>query len=669
MLFALLLLAAAANVPALPSNVPALPDDVPKTAQMYDVQMLGKPAGQFAVWQAPDGKLHSFFQYNDRGRGPKIHTTVAVDSSSVPLSIQIEGNDYMKDAARETFSLEGGTARWKNKGEDGSTRVAGPAFYTAMAESPFEAPLLVQALRAHGGRLALLPGGEARLTKVVTRPEATLYAVTGLDFSPSYVWIGNAGELFAQVGGWMTLVKHGEEARAEELKEAQKQARSALEVDRVRRLAHKPKGKLLFHDAAVFDSETARLQPHHDVLIEGNRIVSVTPTRPAPAPQNASAPGVEVIEANGKTLLPGLFDMHAHVSDDQGILNLAAGVTSVRDLANDNDELYARIQRIERGQEVGTRIFRAGFMDGPGPFQGPTKVLVATPEEALHWVDWYADHGFIQVKLYSSLKPELVPIIAEEAHRRGLRVSGHIPSGMFADECIRDGYDEIQHVNFLMLNFLRDVKETNGRQRFTAVAERGAGIDMRSPEVQKFVELLRDRHTTLDPTLSVFENMLLARPGAVPPGLAPLFDRLPVQIRRGALAGDLPVPEGMDGRYRESFQHMLQLVHEMWQAGVPIEAGTDALAGFALERELELDVAAGIPTPQVLQLATFGAARIIGQDSQLGAIRQGRLADLVLVDGDPSQHISDIRKVVLTVKDGVVYNPAELDRELGVRPL
>jgi len=648
-------------------NVPELPRDIPKNAVMYTVLMMGLPAGQQAVWTEGD-RLRAFYQYNDRGRGPKTYSTLVLENG-LPIREEIEGNDYMKDPVRETFLVEGAAARWKNKGEDGSKKLDAPAFYTSMYGTPFEGELLVRALEGHGGRLALLPGGEARLTKVVSRPEATLYAVTGLDFSPSYVWIGKSGELFAQVGGWMTIVKKGEEKSAQELLKAQKEARSALEVDRVRRLAHKPKGKLLFHDAAVFDSETARLQPHHDVLIEGTRIVSVTPTKPAPNSRESVEGGVDVIEASGKTLLPGLFDMHAHVSDDQGLLNLAAGVTSVRDLANDNDELYARIQRIEKGEEVGTRIFRAGFMDGPGPFQGPTKVLVATPQEALHWVDWYADHGFIQVKLYSSLKPELVPLIAEEAHRRGLRVSGHIPSGMFADECIQAGYDEIQHVNFLMLNFLRDVKVTNGRQRFTSVAERGANIDLQSPEVRRFVDLLRDRHTTLDPTLSVFENMLLARPGQVPPGLAPLFDRLPVQIRRGALAGDLPVPEGMDARYRESFQRMLQLVHELWQAGVPIEAGTDALAGFALERELELDVASGIPAPQVLQLATFGAARIVGQDSRLGSIRQARLADLVLVDGDPSQRISDIRKVVLTVKDGVVYQPAELDRELGVRPL
>ena len=110
--------------------------------------------------------------------------------------------------------------------------------------------------------------------------------------------------------------------------------------------------------------------------------------------------------------------------------------------------------------------------------------------------------------------------------------------------------------------------------------------------------------------------------------------------------------------------HCLQL----YTAGVPIEAGTDSMAGFALHRELEIDAEAGIPAPEVLKLATLGAARIMGFEHDLGSIRPGKLADLVLIDGDPAVRISDVRKPVVTVKDGVVYRPAELYGELGVRP-
>jgi len=151
-------------------------------------------------------------------------------------------------------------------------------------------------------------------------------------------------------------------------------------------------------------------------------------------------------------------------------------------------------------------------------------------------------------------------------------------------------------------------------------------------------------------------------------GFRAVADRFPVQIRRGFMAGNLPVPPGMDERYRASWKKMLGFIQQLYAAGVPIEAGTDSMPGFALHRELEIDAEAGIPAPQVLRLATLGAARIMGFEHQLGSVRQGKLADVVLIDGDPAARISDVRKTVLTVKDGVVYRPAELYRELGVRP-
>jgi cytosine/adenosine deaminase-related metal-dependent hydrolase len=641
------------------SNVPAVPDDVPRSATFYDVLLLEKQAGQMAAWTTTDGKLHVFFQFNDRGRGPKTYSTYTMQGG-LPVAVEVEGNDYMKDPVHESFEAKDGASSWKNKAEQGSRKISGPSFYPSMFGAPLESALLVTAALQNHGAIPLLPEGEARVRKIAARPEATLYAVTGLDFAPNYLWLDSQARLFAIWSGWFTLVRAGRQAAMPALIRAQKKVMSELERDRARRLQHRPKGKLLLRDAGVFDAESARVEPHRDVLVEGNRILSVTPAQ-------AEVPaGVEVIDARGKTLLPGLWDMHAHVADNDGLLNLAAGVTTVRDLANDNDELAARIARIEMGEELGTRVVRAGFIDGPGPYQGPTKVLVATKEEAVKWVDWYADHGFVQIKLYSSLKPELVPVVAEEAHRRGLRLSGHIPSGMLAAQAVREGYDEIQHVNFLLLNFMPDVTETRTPARFLEPARRAADLDLSSPAVREFIALLKDRHTALDLTLATFENMFLARPGAIPPGSVAIAARLPAQIRRGLLAGELPMSEGTDERYKASWNKVMKLVHELWAAGIPIEAGTDGLAGFTLHRELELDVQAGIPAERVLQLATLGAARTMGLDKDLGLIRPGKLADLVLVDGDPLASISDVRKTVVTIKDGAVYEAAALYRELGV---
>ncbi len=648
-------------------NVPELPKDVPRDATSYTVTMMGVAAGQLAVWKEAD-RLRAFYQYNDRGRGPKTYSTLVL-KDGLPIREEIEGNDYMKDAVRETFSVTGGNASWKSKAEQGTRKLESPAFYASMYGSPAEIAILARAALDRGGRLPLLPAGEARVEKLFDRTAeangksqtVSLYAVTGFDFSPDYFWLDKDRELFAVGENWNAVVRTGWEPAMPGLIKASQEARQERARRLAERLAHRPRGLLFFHDAAIFDTEFARIVPHMDVTVDGNRIVRVEPTGAVPA-------GAEVIEAAGKTLMPGLWDMHAHVSPNDGMLNLAAGVTTVRDLANDTDELLARRKRIEEGTELGTRIVMAGFMDGSGPYQGPTKVLVDDEKTGREWVDKYAALGMVQIKLYSSLKPELVAPIAEEAHRKGLRVSGHIPAGLTASEAVKLGYDEIQHVNFLVLNFMPDVKDTRTPARFLEPAKRAADLDLGSQEVRAFVQLLHDRHTTLDPTLSTFEQLFLDRPGVMAPGYQSVADRFPVQIRRAFMAGQLPVPPGMDERYKASWKKMLALVHELYAAGVPIEAGTDDLAGFALHRELELDVEAGIPPPEVLKLATLGAARIMGMEKDLGTVRQGKLADLALIDGDPSRRISDVRKTALTVKDGVVYRPAELYRELGVAP-
>ncbi|TMB12523.1 MAG: hypothetical protein E6J65_25950, partial [Deltaproteobacteria bacterium] len=338
---ALLLAAQAANVPELPKEVPA-------TAAMYTVTMMGFPAGQHAIW-TDAGKLRAFFQYNDRGRGPKTDSTFVLQDGLV-LSEQVVGNDYMKDPVSETFSLKDGVASWKSKAEEGSRKVSGPTFYASMYGPPIEFALLARAALERGGRIALLPDGEARISRVreltaqagdKSQP-VTLYAATGFDFSPVYLWLDAKREYFASGTTWEAVVREGWESAMPELIKAQEEASQQRAREQARRLARRPRGKLVFHDASVFDAESARVVPHQDVVIDGNRIVAMGPTAAPPA-------SAEVIEAAGKTLIPGLWDMHAHVSPNDGLLNLAAGVTTVRDLANDVDELVARKKRIEEG--------------------------------------------------------------------------------------------------------------------------------------------------------------------------------------------------------------------------------------------------------------------------------------------------------------------------------
>ncbi len=181
-------------------------------------------------------------------------------------------------------------------------------------------------------------------------------------------------------------------------------------------------------------------------------------------------------------------------------------------------------------------------------------------------------------------------------------------------------------------------------------------------------KLFLDHHTVLDPTINVFEGLFLARHGRVLPGWAEVAGRLPVQVRRGLGTGGLPIPEGRETLYRAAFRSMLRMLKAQFDAGIPMVAGTDEMAGFTLARELELWVDAGIPPAKVLQIATLGGARVMKLDGTLGSVSPGKLADLIVVDGNPVADIHALRRVETVVKGGVLYAVPALDRALGVAP-
>jgi len=271
--------------------------------------------------------------------------------------------------------------------------------------------------------------------------------------------------------------------------------------------------------------------------------------------------------------------------------------------------------------------------------------------------------------LYSSLNPALVPGIVKLAHERGLRVSGHVPNGITAEQFVRDGADEIQHINFIFLNFFADkVKDTRTPERFTSVGAYAAGLDLQSKPVNDFIKLLLEHHTTVDVTVGTFEGMFTGRPREVSPDLAPILDRLPAQVQRGAYTGGLPVTAANDQTYKDSYAAMLKMTKRMYDAGVPILVGTDSLAGLMLHRELELDVKAGIPPAKTLQNATFLAATVLKQQAETGSIEAGKRADLVLVEGDPVSNISDIRRCRLVMKNGNLFESGKLYEAIGILP-
>src|SRR5438874_5038222 len=628
----------------------------------------GNLAGTQTVEAQPDGTVHAEYSYNDRGRGDHITATWKLNAAGVPVAYDGHGNDYMKASVEEHFEINNGRASWKNRSEQGEKAVNGEEFYLPMNAPPeFFGGLARALLKAPNHKLPLLPAGEATIEQAgkVTSGNSvfTEFRITGLGFSPQPIWLDHNGTP-ASVSSWFSVVPDGSESSISRLRDAQQKTDTAWSERIARAFAHVPHGDLVIRNARLFDPRDLSVTPATSVVVSGERIVRVGPDADVKPSANA-----EIIDAKGRFLMPGLWDNHQHFSNNDGALDLANGVTSARDMANDTDTFLQRVARFDNGSELGPRVLKAGIIDGTGEFAGPTKMRVDTAEQAIQDIDWYADHGYAQIKIYSSIKPELVPIIADHAHARGLRVSGHVPAFMSARQFVEGGADEIQHLNFIVLNFLfPEVKETRNRDRFIKVAERAGELPPDKPEVRAFINFLKDHHTVLDPTMNVFEALFCGDPGALTPGLEKIVPRFPPQVRRTMRSGALEVPSDKQAAYHEAFPAMLRLLKAIHDAGVTVIPGTDALAGYTLHHELELYVQAGVAPAEVLRMATWTPAFVMGVNKDYGVIAPGKLADMILVDGDPTKNIRDINNITTVIKGGKVYDPTAIEKALGIAP-
>ncbi|HEY1498949.1 MAG TPA: amidohydrolase family protein [Acidobacteriaceae bacterium] len=642
----------------------------------YTILMNGAKAGAEVDTFGANGKVDSAYEFNDRGRGPKVEAHWVLDAKGLPVRVDVTGVDYLKAPIDEHFALEAGQAEWNSTSEHG--HAAAGAFYAGVNTPTVESTLLIRLLAGAGAAgVPLYPGGVAHLEKVAqTTVHATVggaeqsmhvteYAISGISMEPAEFWLDDQMQFFAAPGPWAAQLREGWEGTNSALYDIQVKA----EKERYHRLAQEmtqhPQRPVAIEHVRVYDSVHAAMLEDETVVVSGERITAAGPAASVTVPAGALR-----IDGRGKTLLPGLFDMHVHAQGDlDGILHIASGVTSVRDMGNSIPVLARLDEEWQSGAAIGPRMKKAGLIDGPGPYQAPTGIFAATQAEANAGVNQYADAGYVQTKLYSSFDPALVPEVIWLSHARGMRVSGHVPSGMTARQFVEAGADEIQHINFIMLNFLADkVKDTRSTARFTGPGEYAAGIDLDSKEVNDFIALLVQHHTTLDLTLNAFEDMYTARPGQAAPTMAPLLDRLPVQVRRGAYTGGLPVTAANDQKYRDAWAAMLKMTRRLNDAGVPILAGTDALPGVMLHRELELEVQAGIPPLKALQNATLLAATVLREQHDVGSVEAGKLADLALVEGDPGKNISDVRRCRTVFKGGAMYDSGKLYEAVGMKP-
>lgn len=643
--------------------------DAVGTTAKYDWYLQSKtPAGSTTLVRTGDGRVtnDTFVHWNNREY--TLNSELQLDSDGMVSARRITGISPFKAPIDESFSYVDGVATWSTVGDRGSAETSEKAFYISNEIASFESlPALIRVASSRiDGEVPLLPSGSARVehvrdvelaTKVGT-VTASLYSIAGIYMTPIYVWLDAEKEILAlDSNGYLGMIPEGWGAEAlAELSAAQTEASAAHTQSLAGDLATNLSEPLLFENVDVLDVETGDLLQDHFVLVEDGKIAAISNV-----PLDIDA--VARIDATGKTLMPGLWDMHGHFGVDDGVLNIAGGITNVRIIGGTHDKIIDMTDKIDAGTVIGPNTYRAGFMDKAGPYASgwPAESL----EDALDRIDFFADHGYLQVKLYSSIEPEWVTTLAERAHARGLRVSGHIPAFMSAEQAIRAGYDEIQHINMVFLNFIAgDRADTRQQLRFSLYGEEAADVDIDSQEVNDFIALLKENDIVIDPTAAIFESMLTHVAGEPDPTFAAVVDHLPPTVSRGMYSPEFPHGE----TWARSQPNQAAMLRKLYESGIQLVPGSDNMAAFTIHRELEVYAEAGIPNAAVLKMATLDSARVVGVDDRTGSIEVGKDSDLILVDGNPLEDISTIRRATLVMKGNTVYRPDELYKAIGVKP-
>ncbi len=638
----------------------------------YRVLFGGDDVGHLIVDRA-ENRVAIDFDYKQNGRGPTIAEEMTLDERGYPVDWTISGTTTFGSSVNEYFRLEDGTARWRDTtgtGEAAGDR--GTRFYIDQNGSAYSGALLARALLADAdGRFEVLPGGEASIRKGATKsfdgPDGTLdvtaYEILGLSYNPQLILLDQDGEFFATASPRFAMVRQGYESADESLRGWAEELSTERFVEIQADAAHSYDAPVRIRNVHVFEPDKLAITDLKDVVIYGNRVASVQAA-------NSPTPGGEVIiEGDGGTLVAGMYEMHGHLGQDNALLNIAAGVTSVRDMGNENAVLEDLMKRIDAGIIAGPRITRSCFIEGQSDFSARTGETVATLDEALAMVRWCASRDFHQVKFYNSMKPEWAETLVAEAHRLGLRVAGHVPAFSTANAMIEAGFDEITHANQLMLGWvLEDGEDTRTLFRFTAM-KRFPVLDVHGEDVQYTINRMLESDVAHDPTIAIHELGLTAVNGEPAAMARDIIDHLPTNEQRG-LKEELFGTESPEERaeYVAAFNFILEVLSQLNEEGVLLLPGTDLGGSFAYHRELELFEKIGLTPAEVLKRASYDMAAYLGQDEDLGSIEKGKYADFFLVPGDPTRSLRELRQIRMVVSDGVVYFPSEIYPHFGIRP-
>ena len=609
--------------------------------------------------------------FAEQEKKPQVSVSLRTSADCTPQSFQVKGPTLLDQEEDTSVFVDATIARVHDRNLN-ATRSVPKEFFTMTGYVPVAVEMmLVRYWLAHGRpqSIPLLPVGEALVelrgkdTVTVEGKSIALsrYQLSGQNWRAGWgrqtLWFDEQNRLVAAVNlgtdietNMYAFCDSFESQTSFFLKRAVDD-----QIDRLTEMANQLSPRttqpIVLSGGTLIDVTGKPAIPDSLVVIQGDRIVAAGPRTSIKNPANA-----RTIDVSGKYLLPGLWDMHAHFYQTElGPVYLAAGITSARDVGNDIEYATSLRDAAKQGRGLGPRLLLAGYIDGKHE-EHNFDVEVETPEEARAAVQRYKNAGYEQIKIRDYVKLETLKVICAEAHRLGMTVTGHVPKGLNALKAVEAGMDQINHINYVETGFFPN------RDR----DDPSLSINLKGLNAVAALKFFKEHGTVVDPTDAVLELML--RPMNQPiesfePGAAKVAPELKPQINKKG--GPVEEAEGL----RMLIDVLLKITGALQRAGVPIVAGTDVgVPGHTLHRELELYVKAGMTPLEAIQAATITPARVMKVDSEVGTIEMGKRADLIVLDANPIDNISNIRKIRLSVSQGRVFESAQLWQSVGFLP-
>ncbi|MDX1698609.1 MAG: hypothetical protein R3308_10000, partial [Thiohalobacterales bacterium] len=481
-------------------------------------------------WETGEGEVAFRKSQSLRGWITETDALVVLGYDGKPLRIRIRGVTPRGDAAEEMVTDENGI-RWDSGAESGMAPQEG-GVYLPRGGPQAMFGLIVEYM-LDKGEVKLLPSGTARLSEGGTLAiededgdiEARLIFIEGLQPAPTPVWVDEKGRHLASISS-MGLMREGYQEHFKKMRAMQEAAAEEAATAVARRfLTEDARRPLLIDNVRLFDADNGRFLENQAVTTQDGRITAV-----GPAGSLEVAEGGRMLDGAGKTLVPGLWDAHKHFGDGYDLLaNVATGMTSIRSPGSSLDKLVKAREARAAGDLLAPEVFGAIIIDQDHPLSAQGATLVRSEEETIAAVHKAANAGLWGVKFYTSMNPEWIAPAAAEAHKLGLNVLGHVPATMRPLEAVKAGYDEVTHLNFIIMQDLPQevVDVSNTAARFEGPARYAKDVDLDGPVMTEFVAELKQRGTWVDPTIMIFESFFLNDEPALPPAIVPYEGTLP----------------------------------------------------------------------------------------------------------------------------------------------